>query len=154
MLNLNSSNMTSNSVLISGKVCEKIKPPGFSFCWTLRPLAKGQGHWKWCKMVRWMVAVSMVGIKELCWKVSVQCSAFKLLHSDPYAAHNNNNNTNNNNNNNNNERIYRPLFHVKHAELCWQVQIQKCKTHTYKTPKTAGVQTIMLKHPTKQIKKN
>ena len=31
-----------------------------------------------------------------------------------------------------------------------QVQIQKYKTHAYKTPKTAGVQTIMLKHPTKQ----
>ena len=34
-----------------------------------------------------------------------------------------------------------------------QVQIQKYKTHAYKTPKTAGVQTIMLKHPTKQSKK-
>ena len=31
-----------------------------------------------------------------------------------------------------------------------QVQIQKYKTHAYKTPKTAGVQTVMLKHPTKQ----
>ena len=31
-----------------------------------------------------------------------------------------------------------------------QVQIQKHKTHAYKTPKTAGVQTTMLKHPTKQ----
>ena len=31
-----------------------------------------------------------------------------------------------------------------------QVQIQKYKTHAYKTTKTAGVQTIMLKHPTKQ----
>ena len=34
-----------------------------------------------------------------------------------------------------------------------QVQIQKYKTHAYKTLKTAGVQTIMLKHPTKQLKK-
>ena len=33
------------------------------------------------------------------------------------------------------------------------VQIQKHKTHAYKTPQTAGVQTIMLKHPTKQLKK-
>ena len=33
-----------------------------------------------------------------------------------------------------------------------QVQIQKYKTHAYKTLKT-GVQTIMLKHPTKQFKK-
>ena len=34
-----------------------------------------------------------------------------------------------------------------------QVQIQKYKTHAYKTLKTAGVQTIMLKHPTKQLTK-
>ena len=34
-----------------------------------------------------------------------------------------------------------------------QVQIQKCKIHAIKTPKTADVQTIMLKHPTKQQKK-
>ena len=34
-----------------------------------------------------------------------------------------------------------------------QVQMQKYKTHAYKTLKTAGVQTIMLKHPTKQLKK-
>ena len=31
-----------------------------------------------------------------------------------------------------------------------QMQIEKYKTHAYKTPKTANVQTIMLKHPTKQ----
>ena len=29
------------------------------------------------------------------------------------------------------------------------MQIQKYRTHAYKTPKTAGIQTIMLKHPTK-----
>ena len=34
-----------------------------------------------------------------------------------------------------------------------QVQIQKFKTRACKTPKTVGVQTIMLKHPTKQQKK-
>ena len=34
-----------------------------------------------------------------------------------------------------------------------QVQIQKYNTHAYKTLKT-GVQTIMLKHPTMQLKKN
>ena len=34
-----------------------------------------------------------------------------------------------------------------------QGQIQKYKTHAYKTLKTADVQTIMLKHPTKQFKK-
>ena len=34
-----------------------------------------------------------------------------------------------------------------------QVQIQKYKTHANTTPKTADVQTIMLKHPTKQFKK-
>ena len=34
-----------------------------------------------------------------------------------------------------------------------QVQIQNYKTHVYKTLKTAGIQTIMLKHPTKQWKK-
>ena len=33
-----------------------------------------------------------------------------------------------------------------------QVQIQKYKTHACKTPKTAGVQTIMLKHPTEKLK--
>ena len=32
-----------------------------------------------------------------------------------------------------------------------QVQIQKYKTHAYKTLKTEGVQTSMLKHPTKQF---
>ena len=31
-----------------------------------------------------------------------------------------------------------------------QVQTQKYKTNAYKTLKTAGVQTILLKHPTKQ----
>ena len=31
-----------------------------------------------------------------------------------------------------------------------QVQIQKYETHAYKTPKTTCVQTITLKHPTKQ----
>ena len=33
-----------------------------------------------------------------------------------------------------------------------QVQIQKCKTHAYKTLKTVGVQIIMRKHPTKHKK--
>ena len=35
-----------------------------------------------------------------------------------------------------------------------QVQIQKYKRHAYKTLKTAGVQIIMLKHPTKHKKMN
>ena len=35
-----------------------------------------------------------------------------------------------------------------------QMQIQKYKTHAYKTLKTTGVQTIMLKHSTKQLKKH
>ena len=34
-----------------------------------------------------------------------------------------------------------------------QVQVQKYKTLAKKTPKTAGVQTITLKYPTKQTKK-
>ena len=34
-----------------------------------------------------------------------------------------------------------------------QVLIQNYKTHEYKTLKTAGVQTIRLKHPTKQLQK-
>ena len=34
-----------------------------------------------------------------------------------------------------------------------QVQIQKYKTPAYKTPEISGVQTIMLKHPTEQLKK-
>ena len=33
-----------------------------------------------------------------------------------------------------------------------QVQIQKYKTHAYKTLKTAGVKIIILKHPTKHKK--
>ena len=33
-----------------------------------------------------------------------------------------------------------------------QVQIQKYKTHAYKTPRTACVQTIMLRHPTMQVR--
>ena len=36
---------------------------------------------------------------------------------------------------------------LSHAE---PVQIQKYKTHAYNALKTAGIQTIMLKHPTKQ----
>ena len=34
-----------------------------------------------------------------------------------------------------------------------QVQIQKYKTHAYKTLETAGVQTVMLRHPSKQFYK-
>ena len=34
-----------------------------------------------------------------------------------------------------------------------QGHIQKHKTHAYKTLKTAGVQSVILKHPTKQFKK-
>ena len=33
-----------------------------------------------------------------------------------------------------------------------QVQMQKYKTHACETPKTACVQTTMLKHPTKQFR--
>ena len=33
-----------------------------------------------------------------------------------------------------------------------QVQMQKYKTHAYKTLKTVGAQIIMLKHPTKHKK--
>ena len=33
-----------------------------------------------------------------------------------------------------------------------QVQIQKYKTHAYKMLKTTGVETVMLKNPTKQWK--
>ena len=33
-----------------------------------------------------------------------------------------------------------------------QMQIQKYKTHAYKTLKTAGVKIIVLKHPTKHKK--
>ena len=35
-----------------------------------------------------------------------------------------------------------------------QVQIQKYKTHAYKTLKTVAVQIIMLKHPAKHKNKN
>ena len=45
------------------------------------------------------------------------------------------------------------LFTWNMLNCAEQVQIQKYKTHAYKTLKTAGVQTIMLKHPTKQLKK-
>ena len=45
------------------------------------------------------------------------------------------------------------LFMWNMLNCAQQVQIQKYKTHAYKTLKTAGVQTIMLKHPTKQLKK-
>ena len=57
-------------------------------------------------------------------------------------------------NNNNNEHISRAPFHVKLSMLncAEQVHIQKYKTHAYKTLKTAGVQIIMLKHPTKHKK--
>ena len=59
---------------------------------------------------------------------------------------------NDNNNNNNNERISRAPFHVNMLNCAEQGQIQKYKTHAFKTLKTAGVQTIMLTHPTKQLK--
>ena len=35
-----------------------------------------------------------------------------------------------------------------------QVQMQKYKTHAYKTLKTASVKIIMLKHPTEHKKKS
>ena len=65
---------------------------------------------------------------------------------------NNNNNNNDNNNYNYNERISRALFHVKHAS-------NRCKYKNRKRMhirhlKTVDVQTIMLKHPVKHIKKN
>ena len=62
-------------------------------------------------------------------------------------------NNNNSNNNDNDERISRALFHVKHANCAEHGQIQNYKTHASKTLETAGVQTIMLKHPTKQLNK-
>ena len=40
------------------------------------------------------------------------------------------------------------LFMWNMLNCAEQVQIQKYKTHAYKTLKTAGVQIIMLKHPT------
>ena len=46
-----------------------------------------------------------------------------------------------NTNNNNNECISKAPLHVKYAQLHWTLN----KTHAYKTPKTACVQTIMLK---------
>ena len=45
----------------------------------------------------------------------------------------------------------RPMWNM--LNCAEQVQIQKYKAHAYKTPKTAGVQTIMLKRPTKHLKK-
>ena len=41
------------------------------------------------------------------------------------------------NNNNNNNCIFRAPFHAKHSVLSFaeQVQVQKYKTHAYKTPK-------------------
>ena len=55
-------------------------------------------------------------------------------------------------NNNNNDCVSRAPFHVKYAQLRWtqaNTKIQNTCIY-YKTPKTACVQTIMLKHPTKQ----
>ena len=42
------------------------------------------------------------------------------------------------------------LFMWNMLNYAEQVQIQNYKKYAYKTPKTACVQTIMLKHPTKQ----
>ena len=44
------------------------------------------------------------------------------------------------------------LFHVKHAQLRWTGANTKYKYIAYKILKTAGVQTILLTHPTKQLK--
>ena len=46
--------------------------------------------------------------------------------------------------------IIKITMRVKLLNCAEQVQIQKYKIHAFKTLKTAGVQTIMLKHPTKQ----
>ena len=73
--------------------------------------------------------------------------------NDDDDANDNDDNDNNNDDdddNDNNGRISGTPFHVKHVK---QVQIQKYKTHAYKTLKTAGVQTIMLEHQTKQLQK-
>ena len=42
------------------------------------------------------------------------------------------------------------LFMWNMLNYAEQVQIQKYKTHAYKPPKTARVQTIMIKHSAKQ----
>ena len=42
------------------------------------------------------------------------------------------------------------LFMSNMLSCAEQVHVQKYKTHAYMTPKTACVQTILLKHPTKQ----
>ena len=48
-------------------------------------------------------------------------------------------------------RIFLELLSMWNIHSCTeQVQIQKYKTHAYKTLKIGGVQTIMLKHPSKQ----
>ena len=86
-------------------------------------------------------------------------------------CNNNNNNDNNNNNNDNdnnnfdndddddddadanninNEQFLERLPMLNMLNCTEQVQIQKYKTHAYKTSKTVCVQTIMLKDPTKQ----
>ena len=44
------------------------------------------------------------------------------------------------------------LFMLNMLNCTEQMQIQKYKTHAYKTHKTAYVQTVMLKHATKQKK--
>ena len=54
---------------------------------------------------------------------------------------------------NNAGRISRAPFVRNMLNRAEQVQIQKYETHAYKTPKTAGVQTNMIIHPTKQVKK-
>ena len=47
--------------------------------------------------------------------------------------------------------IFLERFSARNMLNCAErVQIQKHKTHAYKTLKTAGVQTIMWKHPAKQ----
>ena len=81
--------------------------------------------------------------------------------SSSSSSSNNNKNNNNdyndddddddNKNNNNNNIVYLDRLSTRNMSNCSEeVQIHKYKTHAYKTPKTACVQTIMLKHLTKQ----
>ena len=62
---------------------------------------------------------------------------------------NNNKKKKNDDDDDDTERFSRASFHVKHAQLRWTGANTKIQI----TCKTAGIQTNILKHPTKQLKK-
>ena len=77
MFSLNCFITTSNFILISWKVCQKMKPTGL-LCADLVTPRQDQGQWKWYKMVEDNDAYKH-GMKEFGGTVCMQCPMLKFL---------------------------------------------------------------------------